>query len=479
MFSFLREIGVTGTLNKVVENGYCIGCGACAVERRFGIQMQKTADGRYCAHMGASAPDEAAALCPFASKLNEDMLSELFFGAHEGQYRHSALGTYLACFAGHVETDAYRSEGSSGGFVSWLACLLLERGLVDAVIHVTPSHSDHGGPPLFSYSISDNAEQVRLGAKSRYYPIELSEVLLRVRSDRRRYLFIGLPCFVKAVRLLQLADEDLKHRIPFMIGLVCGHLKTMQFADFYARSLHIDPHDVASINFRHKLPDNPVNDYGVEITKLDGTKCVGENRLIFGTSWGYGFFKNEACDYCDDVLSETADLTVGDAWLPAYEKDWRGTNILVVRNPILLQILREGIDNGPLVLDPVSADDVARSQASGLKHRRQGLAYRLWLKDSKKSWRPAKRVKASDGCDFGWRFRATQKARIALARCSREFFKSVSGPWTFALFCARMRVLVFLHDLFNRGLVSAGAAIIPAVYKRHLKMLFKRIQPSK
>ena len=31
--------------------------------------------------------------------------------------------------------------------------------------------------------------------------------------------------------------------------------------------------------------------------------------------WGMGIFKLGACDYCDDIVGETADISFGDAWL--------------------------------------------------------------------------------------------------------------------------------------------------------------------
>lgn len=40
----------------------------------------------------------------------------------------------------------------------------------------------------------------------------------------------------------------------------------------------------------------------------------------------------KACDFCDDVFAETADIALGDAWLPEYVQDGNGTNVVVTRN---------------------------------------------------------------------------------------------------------------------------------------------------
>ena len=297
-------------------------------------------------------------------------------------------------------------------------------------------------------------EEVRDGAKSRYHPIEMSAVMKQVKADRRRYLFVGLPCFVKALRLMQIEDGDLRERIPFTMGLVCGHLKTAGFADFYARSLGQSPEEVRDIDFRRKISANKVNDYGVSLTLTGGHVVEGENRHIWGTSWGYGLFKYSACDYCDDVLAETADVTIGDAWLPRYETEWCGTNIVVARTPRMLSLLRGGLRDGALSLDRIEPGDVVRSQASGLRHRRQGLSYRLWLKERAGRWHPRKRVKASDCAELGPAFRDVQRARIRLAVWSRRCFVLVSGPMSFRIFKFAMRLLVMRYHNAGRGVAE-------------------------
>ncbi|MFM6343919.1 MAG: Coenzyme F420 hydrogenase/dehydrogenase, beta subunit C-terminal domain, partial [Dolichospermum sp.] len=82
----------------------------------------------------------------------------------------------------------------------------------------------------FKYGVSSTIDQVMAGAKTRYYPVEMSQVLKIVREQPGRYAIIGVPCFIKAVRLLMIEDEIFHERIKFCIGLICGHLKSTQFA---------------------------------------------------------------------------------------------------------------------------------------------------------------------------------------------------------------------------------------------------------
>ena len=48
-----------------------------------------------------------------------------------------------------------------------------------------------------------------------------------------------------------------------------------------------------------------------------------------------------ACNYCDDVVGETSDITIGDAWLPKFDTNKGGTNLLIIRNKQIYDIILE------------------------------------------------------------------------------------------------------------------------------------------
>jgi hypothetical protein len=93
--------------------------------------------------------------------------------------------------------------------------------------------------------------------------------------------------------------------------------------------------------------------------------------------WGAGFFQNSACNFCDDVVAETADISFGDAWVEPYSSDGRGTNVVVVRSRVLEKLVAEAISEGRLQLEPVDQEFIVQTQAAGFRQRREGLAYRL------------------------------------------------------------------------------------------------------
>jgi coenzyme F420-reducing hydrogenase beta subunit len=166
--------------------------------------------------------------CPFSPDAkNEDQLAAELF--QKPMQQDAALGAYQSAYVGHVAEADFRMQGSSGGMVSWVAAELLRHGLIDGVAHVVATEDPQQEGRYFQYRISRSEADVREGAKSRYYPVELSQVLQTIRSVPGRYAIIGIPCFIKAVHLLRNEDPVFRERIAFTLGLFCGHMKSARF----------------------------------------------------------------------------------------------------------------------------------------------------------------------------------------------------------------------------------------------------------
>src|SRR3546814_10673555 len=97
--------------------------------------------------------------------------------------------------------------------------------MVDGVAHVTRADPATEGR-LFRYRIARDLPALWEGAQSRYYPVDMAEVLREIREVPGRYAVVGIPCFIKAVHLDCDADPLLRARIVFTLGLVCGHMKS-------------------------------------------------------------------------------------------------------------------------------------------------------------------------------------------------------------------------------------------------------------
>lgn len=438
----------------VISNGMCIGCGACAALEGATHTMTLTPHGLLEATARVPfdrlADQRAGSVCPFADAVpNESHLAQRQF---PDLRTHEMLGPVLATYAGYVIDGGFRERGGSGGMGTWLLEQLLASGSIDGVVHVgSPdvAQNEADRPALFAYRISRDVESLRAGAKSKYYPVTLAEVIPEVRRQPGRYAFVGVPCFIKAIRLMARQDQMFGQSVAICVGLVCGHLKSRGFAEFLAWQMGIAPDRLGSFDFRQKLPDRAANRYGARATTWARSEpiidVVAPMQDLYGHDWGMGLFKPKACDYCDDVVAETADVTIGDAWLPRFVQDDAGTNVIVVRNAVVDRLLQAGVQSGRVHLEPLSEEEVVQSQASGFIHRRKGLAYRLWLADAQNRWRPLKRTTPfpPEGDTV---FERRHRLRMALAERSHEAFLTAKRARRLELF---FRVIIPLAERYR------------------------------
>lgn len=391
--------------DTVVKNGYSIKSGAYSVVDKT-IKTQLDEFGEYSPVFpppGKQGNDSKLGLvCAMSDDSpDEDEVSEELFASAPGIKHDPILGYYNGVFAGHVVEGNYRKSASSGGFTTWILKELLERKLVDGVIHVkeSPKNSD----TLFEYGISKTVKEICEGAKTRYYPVEFSGAINKVRDLPGRYAIVGIPSFIMEIRLLAKQDPKVKDKVRYTIGLICGHQKSTKYIESFAWQCGIKPGNLKSVDFRKKVKGSPANMYATEMTGIiDGKEVTITKRQeeLFGSHWGHGFFKTKFSDFTDDTMNETADISLGDAWLPKYTKDSGGSNILIVRSEKILSILKDAEKNGKIKLDDLPVSDAIKSQAGLVHHTRDDLPYRLYKKDSKNEWRPKKRLAASNEIPF-------------------------------------------------------------------------------
>lgn len=379
----------------VIANGFCVGCGACAVPEQSPFEIFMNEYGQYESRLSHTntypiIETNYEKICPFGSIApNEDELAKKHFS--NNCQHNTQIGYYKKLYAGHVTEGEFRKQGSSGGMGTWILNELFSKGLVDHVIHVKSENSEDEPNKLpFKYQISSNSKEIQQGGKSRYYPIELSEVIKIVRNKPGRFAIIGLPCFIKSIRLLQTQDHIIEKRIKYCIGLICGHLKSAHYAESLAWQMGISPKELKSIDFRVKETSAPANLYSTYAKGIYSEKIIQTNKL-FGADWGAGAFKYKSCDFCDDVFAETADLVLGDAWLPEYIQDSYGTNIIVTRNNDIHQLILNAQHEGRININEISTEKAIKSQSAGLRHRKIGIADRLDFEKNTSHWLPIKR----------------------------------------------------------------------------------------
>lgn len=443
-------------VDTVVANGLCVGCGMCAGMLPDVLRMRVDKYGAYLPEIIQGEPEPGwqaltLRLCPFGDRdQNEDTIAAELFAHQDGIQHRSETGYFLECFAGHVMNKRQRLDSTSGGLITWLVQDMLATGAVDAAVCVGRSDTPDS---LFKYQIIRSPQDLERCRKSRYYPVEVSEVIPRIRASQDKVVVVGLPCFLKALRYAMMEDEVLKQRVVCTIGLFCGHLKTRHYAAYLARCCGVAQDQIVTVDFRKKVAGRPAGRYAFEVlAKEQGGQVVRHVSMsdVFGGNWSFNLFMLSACDCCDDVMAETADISIGDAWLPEYTPDWRGTSMIICRSRAFFDRLRRGVDSGQLHLEPVAVSKAIRSQAGALRHRRGGLAYRLYLAKKRDQWRPRKRV-CPDGSALPLFRRIIQRIRMRMQRLSGEAFLVQQKREGIHTFVNALRPWVWLHFWLYRA----------------------------
>lgn len=446
----MSERSCRNVTQVTAANDLCSGCGICAgVCPSHNLQMGWNADGGYVPSDTGKCREGCSLClqsCPFAclEGVNEDTLAAARFGATDNVSHLDPIGYYRNCYVGSVAEGSYRLAGSSGGMAKWFLAQLLERDLVDRVICVRPSDDPE---KRFAFTIAETAEEVRAGSKSAYYPVELSEVLERVLSEPGRYAVIGLPCFLKGLALAERVRPAVAERILWRIGLGCGQLKSSYYARRVIRALGVEEQLAAEVSLREKNEGQRGSNYRLAVRLRSGESVSGQLSEIGRDAWIRGDLKLRACNFCDDVFAEVADVTFMDAWLPAYHNDWRGNNLAIARSEGAEAILGEGIASGALAATTVGTEEILASNRSTLGNKRGELSYRLWLAARDGQRAPAKRVDPKRPCVYDQlRLRALERFRKASLAAMRA--QIASGEPGLARYRAGIRWSVALLTPF-------------------------------
>lgn len=427
-----------GNIEKVVAGGFCTGCGGCSYvtgnPMKINVYGEYQPDLEKFSLLEYSLKKQAEFVCPSLNpSYNEKVLSSSFLeqvDAKQSKY----IGPYQDVYGGYVVEGNYRENGTSGGFGTWVGAALFEKGLIDGVIHLKETPRISATDPFFKYGISNDINQIIKGSKTKYHVVEVSEVLNLIKESPGCYLFIGLPCMIKTIRRIQLTDPSIKKSIKFTLALVCGHLKSINWTLSLAWAKGIHPVEADSFLYRTKAKNISARAY-VFTAYSKNEEIREDSGNVVGGKFNQGALMLEACNFCDDVVGETADLTIGDAWLSQFEIDPNGTNLLIVRNKVINNLLKEALGDKKIHIVDLTEKDAIDAQSGGFRQRRDGLSYRLNKHDKKGLWRPVKRIEANSfnlpplrKLIFKMRYEITVKSRIyfkeALEKNDYEWYKN-------------------------------------------------------
>ncbi|WP_337236383.1 Coenzyme F420 hydrogenase/dehydrogenase, beta subunit C-terminal domain [Proteus faecis] len=364
-------------IKLVVNNNLCIGCGLCTLKcKNNSLVMSETKYGFYEVKKIKDCNCDGGCLdvCPFNPYPKEEIkteneISKFFF--NKEKKHHPKIGYFISTYAGY--SYKHRETSSSGGIATYVLEKLLENKTIDYVISVKSSDNSSRH---YEYRICSSKEELMKSSKTKYYPVTLSFVLSKINELDGNIAIVGVACFVKAIRLAQLDDPILKNRVKFIVGIICGGIKSSFFSEYLASKTGTNPYEYKKPEFRIKDINSKASDYSFGCyDKTNKQKIIKMSTV--GDMWGTGLFKSNACDLCDDVTTELADISVGDAWIKPYSDDGKGNNVLITRSQLAEDIIIKGIKNNDIYITKLLTEEFLQSQQGSFTHRHNALPFRI------------------------------------------------------------------------------------------------------
>lgn len=270
---------------------FCSGCGLCISQNK--AQWEKNNKGFLTA---VSKENDFNTFCDKVCPASGIQCRELEKGSVWGRN----TGVYLS-----HSTDVYiRFQASSGGVLTSLCLFLLENKMVDGIIQ---TKMDPDNPIGTKTCLSRTREELLDCCGSRYSASAPLSDINDFLIGKEKYVFVGKPCDVTALRNFAKMDGRVSDHIKYMFSFFCAGA----------------PSEQANIQLLNKMGCRKESCVHLRY-RGDGwpgyataTDRYGETfQLDYRSAWRdtLGRDIRKMCRFCLDGIGEMADISCGDAW---------------------------------------------------------------------------------------------------------------------------------------------------------------------
>lgn len=344
---------------RVVRAGICTGCGACvAVAPQGKARMLATEAGvepefdRDCV-----LPALAWEACP-GKGVDYPALYRSHFGGVPEDWR---VGHIDRLWTGHAADEEVRRTGASGGVTSAVLIHLLESNRIDGAILVRQGIPT---PDQASWFIARTPEEVLLCAQSVYVPVSVLDVLPEL-ADGERYAMTCLPEQSAALRVLQHGGDPRARQVEFVLGPYTGTALDRRAVRSLMRANGVaDDDPVTSLKWR-------AGEWPGYLEIVTGSGMVIRSKKVY-YNFLIPFFVTQTSLQSMDFANEFADLSVGDAWSPRFERLGQGFSVVASRSPKMTTVLQEMTGAGLLDMEEVEVLEASSMHGHMIDFKKRG-----------------------------------------------------------------------------------------------------------
>lgn len=350
------------SLNDIVENGLCIGCGLCkSIAQPERVELVMTPEGR-------ERPIAPTPLSPQATaRINAVCPGTRVAGPAPDRQQQAAAfdsvwGIAERISIGYAADPEIRFRGSTGGVLTALGQFLVESGRVNFVLHVGASAS---APMRTSRKLSFDAVSVLDGAGSRYGPAAALADFCEILDRQEPFALIAKPCDITAVRNLAKIDERVDRYMRYALTFLCGGASDLTKSEAVLADFDLREEELRLFRYRGYGNPGPTR-----VEAQDGRAF----ELTYQQLWEEEakWMIQPRCKICADAIGLAADIAASDVWPgggPTGEDE--GYNGIIVRTPRGAELYDAAVSAGKLtVSQPATFRDFDIFQPHQVRKRR-------------------------------------------------------------------------------------------------------------
>lgn len=255
--------------------------------------------------------------------------------------------------------NALRYKASSGGFCKTFLKFALENKIVDkAIITILGD----GAEALIPNTIVTNDIEIITSTKSNTIYDKTNPLLvLRKLNPKESYAFVGLPCHI-----LPMKRYCKKKGIKVLtISLFCNHTSNNKYYKSVLDKVGLIESDIKHFEYR----GSGWAGYVSIITKDDVEIKVSHHECWSNYSEKY-LEMLPKCKKCFRMISEEADICVGDAWLQKIvSTDKKGTCIVVSMNSNADNLIEGCYKKGYICIEQMNNSEFDTHNKAAIKNK--------------------------------------------------------------------------------------------------------------